>query len=93
MNRHHDVSCNWVRLNYEALLQTAKVARQSSICNIERALAEITKDDAPEGTLVCAAHRLEAVAKALSVAIETEEALESAAIRPELSIVRQKEEA
>jgi hypothetical protein len=93
MNDRHDISANVVKIDYAALLETAKIAKYASRNNVERALGEIQHNDwRPCKSMKLTARKLANDAQALALAIETVEALEVAEYRDELVIVGKPDE-
>jgi len=88
MNKH-DISAETVRIDFSALLETARIAKFASRHNVERALGEIQHNDwhKPDKSMTLTARRLASDAQALALATETVEALEAAKSREELVIV------
>jgi len=85
----HEISAEFVKLDFAALLETARIAKFASRHNVERALSEIQYNDwhQPDKRMKLTARRLASDAQALALATETVEALEDAKNREELVIV------
>jgi hypothetical protein len=91
--KHHDLSANTVKLDYNILLQVALIAWGGAKTGVERALHEIQSAPIyePNKSLSLTAESLRNHAEQLALAVETVEALRGLKIREELIVINQPE--